>query len=129
MAYTKKQTQSIVIMGVVLVLFVGKVVLQRWSDNRELARCADTTQHLEVLRSSVKEYLSLHGNWPAALIDLSLQTSNASSVRGVVSLSDGWGRPFHYWAPTNGAGTIVSLGRDGLPGGSEFDADLKVSFP
>jgi general secretion pathway protein G len=38
---------------------------------------------------------------------------------------DPWGHPFQYRAPgTKGEFEIVSLGRDGQPGGSGEDADI-----
>lgn len=40
---------------------------------------------------------------------------------------DPWGRPYAYQASGDGAYEIVSLGKDGRPGGKGVDEDIKVA--
>ena len=129
MAYSKKQVQSMVIMGVVLVLFLGRIASQWWSDTRERSSKARTSVQLDTLKAATTDYFKAYGQWPVKMKDLSFNRSNIYFVSPSAPWSDGWGRQFIYTAPTNGTGSIVSFGRDGLPGGAEFDADLKVSLP
>lgn len=95
---------------------------------RQHSRKARTSVQLDVLKAATTDYFKAYGQWPATMRDLSFNRSNIYFVSPSAPWSDGWGRPFNYIAPTNGTGSIASFGRDGLPGGAEFDADLKVSL-
>jgi general secretion pathway protein G len=49
----------------------------------------------------------------------------ANRVQDARSLSDPWGRPFVYRLADSADGfEILSLGRDGKPGGTGEDADI-----
>lgn len=93
------------------------------------AKRVRTVVQLDTLRAATTNYFKAYGQWPVTMKDLSFNRSNISFVSPAAPWNDGWGRPFNYAIPSNGSGAIVSLGRDGLPGGSEFDADLKVPLP
>jgi hypothetical protein len=45
------------------------------------------------------------------------------------SIKDAWGWPLRYQINDNGTITLISLGRDGMPGGVGEDADVVLSFP
>lgn len=96
---------------------------------RQHSSKARTVVQLDALKAAATNYFRVFGQWPATMNELSFNRSNIAFVSPAAPWNDGWGRPFNYAAPTNGTGTIASLGRDGLLGGSEFDADLKVSLP
>ncbi len=96
---------------------------------RQQSKKARTMVQLDALKEATTAYFGVYGQWPVTMKDLSFNRSNVVFVSPAAPWNDGWGRSFNYAFPSNGNGAIVSLGRDGLPGGSEFDADLKVSFP
>jgi type II secretory pathway pseudopilin PulG len=96
---------------------------------RQQSKKARTIVQLDALKEATTAYFGVYGQWPGTMKDLSFNRSNVVFVSPAAPWNDGWGRPFNYGFPSNGTGAIVSLGRDGRPGGSEFDADLKVSFP
>ncbi len=48
-------------------------------------------------------------------------------IEGTEAPRDPWGRPYLYRSPAEGGGDfeIISLGADGLEGGTNFDTDIK----
>jgi len=61
-------------------------------------------------------------------IGLPFELVSATQDAGVTTpITDGWGRPLRYWTTATNGFEIVSLGRDGVPGGSGLDADMRIS--
>lgn len=112
-----------------LLVLMAYAMVHGCTDFRQNSNKARTIVQLDALSEATSAYFGVYGQWPVTMQDLSFNRSNVVFVSPAAPWKDGWGRPFSYTAPTNGTGSIVSFGRDGLPGGSEFDADLKVSLP
>jgi hypothetical protein len=94
---------------------------------------APTTTNATILRErirseatrldrTVEDFRALHGRSPDA------DEFRESLDEAHLSIFDPWGRPYLY-QPGQLDVTFGSLGRDGLPGGSDEDADVTVTFP
>ena len=67
-------------------------------------------------------YAKQNGQLPATLAVLPEREGYANRI------VDGWGRPLQYHLEEDGVITLVSLGRDGKPGGPGEDADISESY-
>lgn len=77
-----------------------------------------TTINIWTLGKLVEEYKTKFGKWPDSLVEI------ATSYRlQEKQYHDGWGRPFLY-SVDGDRPRILSLGRDGQPGGRGIDADM-----
>jgi type II secretory pathway pseudopilin PulG len=114
-----------------VVILVVTMVMSGASHFRQQGKRARTQAQLNVIYSATTNFVGIFGRWPVDMKALSFNPSNIIFVSPVAPWSDGWGRPFIYTPPggTNGAGVILSLGRDGMPGGVGYDADLQVKLP
>jgi len=70
----------------------------------------------------IRQYVARHHRLPPTLTDLPELAEDRDS-----STLDGWGRPIGY-AIEGEVVTLVSLGRDGLPGGDGEDCDVQTTF-
>jgi type II secretory pathway pseudopilin PulG len=70
----------------------------------------------------IREYVAVHHCFPTGLSDLPPLEKNRDG-----DLADGWGRPIQYTIEGQTV-TLLSLGKDGRPGGTGQDADIQVSF-
>jgi hypothetical protein len=70
----------------------------------------------------VEDFRSVHGKTPDT------EEFRESLDKAHVSIFDPWGRPYLY-QPGQLDVTFGSLGRDGLPGGADEDADVTATFP
>jgi hypothetical protein len=81
--------------------------------------------HTELLvrrfQEDVDRYTRDNGHPPVQLSDL----PEWSNYQGI---TDHWGRPF-LLEHDNGRATVVSLGRDGVPGGTRWDMDIRRRGP
>ena len=114
---------------VVILLFVLGAVL------RPRALTARTSIHLQSVAAASSAYFGIYSRWPGSLQDLdSASTLNPSKIAFLPPtdsiLTDAWGHALIYepFNSTNGSGRVLSLGRDGLPGGTGYDADFSVEF-
>lgn len=112
-----------------LLVLTAYAMVHGCTDFRQHSSKARTGVQLDALKAATTDYFKAYGQWPVTMNELAFNRSNIPFVSPPAPWKDGWGRPFSYTAPTNGTGNIASFGRDGLPGGAEFDADLKVSLP
>jgi len=96
------------------------------------AKVAVTKALLANCRFACLSFYTNANRWPVALLEL---TANPNGrvyiVTGTGGLVDSWGRPLVYVAPagTNAPGYIQSLGADGLPGGTNLEADISFTIP
>lgn len=81
---------------------------------------------MDLMAILLRNRRALYGKYPAAIRELlSLPSMPSPHDRVVLSVSDPWGREYHYRAPVSGSpGEIWTLGRDGRVGGDGEDSDL-----
>ena len=85
---------------------------------------------VQTLAEKIQQFDMDTGNLPGSLDELVTAPGNASGWLGpyakAAELKDPWGHAFVYHAPGEGqAFDLVSLGKDGKPGGTSVDADIK----
>jgi general secretion pathway protein G len=83
---------------------------------------------VQTLAEKVQQFENDTGNLPGSLDDL--VSSNVAGWLGPYSkpaeLKDPWNHPFEYQVPGDGQPfDLTSLGKDGKPGGTSVDADIK----
>ncbi len=79
-------------------------------------------QEMTVLAGFAERYQSEHGSYPDASV------WRRYAERADPRFYDPWGRPYLY-EPTDEGISLRSLGRDGIPDGSDDDADSSATFP
>ena len=67
-------------------------------------------------------FLTEHHRFPSALGELPKREGYANR------LTDGWRRPLIYQVEEDNFVTLLSLGRDGQPGGTGEDADIQTTY-
>jgi general secretion pathway protein G len=83
------------------------------------ARAKTAQMQLQTIAAAVESYRSDVGHYPA--------TSQGLNVKDVKLLNDPWGHAVQYQPTPDGQSfTVISLGRDGQPGGSGLDRDLSA---
>ncbi len=115
----------IVLIGAVLT-FVGSRVL----GGADRAKANLAKSQVSTLAGKIDQYQMDTGSLPGKLDDLVSQPGNASGWLGpyakAAELKDPWGHPIEYRVPgENGAFDLVILGKDGQPGGTSYNADVK----
>lgn len=124
--------EMVVVLAVIALLvgLVGPQIVGRVSE----ARGTTAKAQIDLLSTALENYRLDNGSYPltsqglAALRSKPSQTPVASNWRGPYLRKavpvDPWGRPYRYTSPAMGAPfEILSLGRDGRPGGTSEDAD------
>ena len=85
---------------------------------------------VQTLGEKVQQFNDDTGSLPTALDDLVKQPPTASGWLGPYAkaneLKDPWNHPYQYKVPGDGqAFDLISLGKDGQPGGDSVNADIK----
>lgn len=115
----------IVLIGAVLTLVGSRVLGGADRGKANLAK-----SQIQTLAGKIENYQLDTGRLPAKLDDLVSQPGGASGWLGPYAksaeLNDPWGHPIEYRVPGEGQPfELVSLGKDGQPGGSSYDADIR----
>ncbi len=115
----------LVLIGLV-VTFVGSRVIG--GADRGKANLAKS--QIQTLAGKVENYQLDTGSLPSKLEDLVAQPGNATGWLGPYAkeaeLKDPWGHAIDYRVPgDNKPFDLISLGKDGQPGGESFNADIK----
>ncbi|MCD7100015.1 type II secretion system major pseudopilin GspG [Stenotrophomonas sp. MMGLT7] len=115
----------IVLIGAVLTLVGSRVLGGADRGKANLAK-----SQIQTLAGKIENYQLDTGRLPAKLDDLVTQPGGASGWLGPYAksaeLNDPWGHPIEYRVPGEGQPfELVSLGKDGQPGGSSYDADIR----
>jgi len=115
----------LVLIGLV-VTFVGSRVIG--GADRGKANLAKS--QIQTLAGKVENYQLDTGSLPSKLEDLVAQPGNATGWLGPYAkqaeLKDPWGHAIEYRVPgDNKPFDLISLGKDGQPGGESFNADIK----
>lgn len=125
--------EMVVVLAVIALLvgLVGPQIVGRVSE----ARGTTAKAQIDLLSTALENYRLDNGGYPltsqglAALRTRPVQAPAPSNWRGpylrkAIPL-DPWGRPYQYTSPASGAPfEILTLGRDGRPGGTAEDADF-----
>ncbi|HLP42181.1 MAG TPA: type II secretion system protein GspG [Fibrobacteria bacterium] len=77
-----------------------------------------TATRMFILENRIQEFYVSTGKVPVALNDLPQKVGIDNKT------VDGWGRQFLFSSDSLGQLTLLSLGRDGITGGTEQDADI-----
>ncbi|NEL41150.1 MAG: type II secretion system protein GspG, partial [Xanthomonas perforans] len=85
---------------------------------------------IQTLAGKIENFQLDTGKLPSKLDDLVTQPGGSSGWLGPYAkpaeLNDPWGHTIEYRAPGDGQPfDLISLGKDGRPGGSSYDADIK----
>lgn len=118
----------VVVLGGLLAFPVNKTIEQADGDGK----IAETKALLMTCRFASLLFYTNVNRWPVNLPELVTNPQGPFIyLRGNPGLLDSWGRRLIYVAPvgTNAAGSIKSLGEDGLPGGTNLAADIIVTIP
>lgn len=116
----------IVLIGIVLT-FVGSRIL----GGADRAKANLAKSQVQTLAGKVDQFDMDVGRKPASLQELVTQPAGASGWLGPYAkeaeLKDPWGNPVAYRAPGEDGRPfdLVILGKDGKPGGSSYDADVR----
>lgn len=114
----------IVLIGAVLTLVGNRVLGGADRGKVNLAR-----SQIQTLAGKVENYQLDTGALPQRLEDLVTQPRDATGWLGpyakAAELKDPWGHPIEYRVPGETQPfDLLSLGKDGRPGGSSYDADI-----
>ena len=115
----------LVLIGMVLTLVGSRVLGGADKGKFKLAE-----SQIQTLAGKIENYQLDTGALPARLEDLVAAPANATGWLGPYAkpaeLKDPWGRAIEYRVPGEGKPfDLLSLGKDGQPGGSSYDADIK----
>ncbi len=115
----------IVLIGAVLTLVGNRVLGGADRGKANLAR-----SQIQTLAGKVENFQLDTGALPQRLEDLVTQPRDASGWLGPYAkqaeLNDPWGHPIEYQVPgRDQAFDLISLGKDGRPGGTSYDADIQ----
>lgn len=115
----------IVLIGAVLTLVASRVLGGADRGKANLAK-----SQIQMLADKVDNYQLDTGRLPSKLDDLVVQPGNISGWLGPYAkpseFNDPWGHPIEYRAPGDGRPfELISLGKDGQPGGTSINADIR----
>lgn len=115
----------IVLIGAVLTLVGSRVLGGADRGKANLAK-----SQIQTLAGKVENFQLDTGKLPSKLDELVTQPAGSSGWLGPYAkpaeLNDPWGHPIEYRVPGEGQPfALQSLGKDGRPGGSSYDADIK----
>jgi general secretion pathway protein G len=85
---------------------------------------------VQTMAEKIQQFEMDTGSLPNSLDELVTQPGNANGWLGpyakVGELNDPWNHPYEYHVPgDNQAFDLISLGKDGKPGGDSVDGDVK----
>ena len=109
------------------VLLAAALALAACSETRvEPDRSELLREDLELLRAALEQYQEDHGHAPESLDVLVRPDADGRHYlpNGTPMIHDPWGRRYEYELGPDGRPRVLSLGRDGRPGGGGADADV-----
>lgn len=114
----------IVLIGGILAVIGGTIFSNKDKANHKLAKI-----QVEKVAASIEQYNSDVGEYPRTLADLSTDPQVNGWLGPYVKekdLKDPFNKPLQYAVPgENTEFDLISYGKDGQPGGSSVDADIK----
>jgi general secretion pathway protein G len=119
------------LIAVILLLgIIAGIVAPRVLGQADKGRWNATKTKISSVGAKIEAYALDMGTVPDRLDDLLKAPGNADNWSGPYAreadLKDGWGRPFEYTVPGGHGGDfdLVSLGKDGQPGGEKWAKDI-----
>lgn len=117
---------------ILVVVLIGGIVAfaaTRILGGGDRAKANLARAQVQTLAEKVQQFEMDTGTLPGSLQEL-VSAPNAAGWLGPYAkeaeLKDPWNRPFEYRMPGDGrAFDLVSLGKDGKPGGESVDADIR----
>lgn len=117
---------------ILVVVLIGGIVAfaaTRILGGGDRAKANLAKAQVQTLAEKVQQFEMDTGTLPGSLAEL-VSAPNAPGWLGPYAkeaeLKDPWNRPFEYRMPGDGrAFDLVSLGKDGKPGGESVDADIR----
>lgn len=98
---------------------------------QDQAKARLAQSQIQSLVGKIEQYQLDNSGAPATLEDLVRQPSGSRTWLGPYAkeseLKDPWGRPFQYSTGGDVGYEIVSLGKDGKPGGESVNRDIRSS--
>ena len=115
----------IVLIGAVLAFVGSRVLGGKDRGDYNIAKA-----QVQTMAGKVESFQMDTGRLPTSLEELVTQPSDVNGWLGPYAkpaeLKDPWGHPLEYRAPgETGPFDLVSLGKDGKPGGTSVDGDIK----
>lgn len=120
-----------ILIVVALIAVIAGLVANQVFGGQDRAKASLTRTQIETLTGKIEQYQLDNGGLPGSLSDLVRQPSGSATWLGPYAresdLKDQWGREFQYSEGGEGeAGySLVSLGKDGKPGGDSYNRDIK----
>jgi general secretion pathway protein G len=122
------------IVVLVIIAVLATMVTMSVINRPDEAKVTTTKTNMLTLSSALKLYRLDNGEYPTteqglkALFEKPTAApvpANWNSEGYVTEMpADAWGHPYVYQAPVPGGYSLMSLGKDGKPGGEGLDADL-----
>ena len=115
---------------IVLIGLLATIVGSRILGGSDRAKFKLAQTQVDTMASKVEQYQQDVGSLPTNLEALVKAPGNSTGWLGPYAkeqeLKDPWGHPLEYHVPgASGAGyDVISLGKDGKPGGDSVDADV-----
>ena len=115
----------IVLIGAVLAFVGARVLGGKDRGDYNIAKA-----QVQTMAGKIESFQMDTGRLPTSLEELVTQPSDVNGWLGPYAkpaeLKDPWGHPLEYRAPGEGGPfDLVSLGKDGKPGGTSVDGDIK----
>ena len=120
-----------ILIVVALIAVIAGLVANQVFGGQDRAKASLTRTQIQTLTGKIEQYQLDNGNLPGSLSDLVRQPSGSSTWLGPYAkeadIKDQWGKDFQYSAGGEGdAGySLISLGKDGKPGGDSVNRDIK----
>jgi general secretion pathway protein G len=131
-AKARQQGMSLLEMIIVLVLIGGILTLvgSRVLGGADRGKVSLARSQVQTIAGKVENFQLDTGRLPAKLEDLVVDPGNVGGWLGpyakATELADPWGHPLQYRTPGQAQPfELESLGKDGQPGGSSYDADIR----
>lgn len=131
----RRQSGFTLIEIVLVVMLIGVVVAfaaSRVLGGGDRAKVGLARAQLQTTADKIEQYRMDVGRYPVRLEDLVTAPAGSAGWLGPyakpVELTDPWGNAIEYTVPGEGGRpfSLLSHGRDGQPGGTSVDADIRI---
>jgi ribosomal protein S27E len=116
----RKSKLLYVSVGVTALTIVGVAAWLRWVSGPPVPLTERVQSQMRVLGEIAAEFRAKHGTYPDAA------TWTRTADQPDLRFFDPWSRPYRYERSTDGGVTIGTLGKDGVEGGTDEDADVSI---
>lgn len=124
--------RALIITTLLLLAIIGGISLLRvWANAPDPGVKVSTTKgEIKTIWHAVIGFQADFDRWPKNLAELTVNEKNIVYIRHGEFDRDAWGHEFVFEVADvkQGYCRILSFGRDGKPGGRDYDADLEIQF-